>query len=127
MNTEAKTPSVDVFEFEISADRGLEEALEVAVSQKKNISLWKEDKGVLKFGYGGSDSSKNWIPFLGTPTTQELSRLIIDWLKKQEYGNEPDLDGSCNKGWQVTSHKDIYSNDWQHVFSVKPCWIKYHK
>lgn len=126
MNTATthKTPSVDVFDFEMAGDNGLVPMLEVAMSQKK-ISVWKESNGSLMFGYG--PAGKDWIPFLGTPTTEELSRVIIDWLKKQDYKAEPDLDGSCSKGWQVSNRGVSFYQDWQHVFSVRPCWIEYHK
>lgn len=127
MNTTVKrTPSVDVFEFTMSGNNSLEKMLEVATSQAKEITSWKESDGFLIFGRGSSFED-GWIPFLSSPTTDELSRLIIVWLKKQDYGMEPDMDGHCSKGWQVSNKAGFNFYDYKSVFAVSPCWIEFHK
>lgn len=127
MNTATRqTASADVFEFKMSGNKALEKMLDVATSHTTEITVWKEKDGLLIFGKGKSFED-GWIPFLSSPTNDELSRLIIEWLKKQEYGMEPDIDGHCSKGWQISNQVGFNYWDYKSVFSVAPCWIEYHK
>lgn len=50
------------------------------------------------------------------------------WLAEQDYGPEPDHDGSNHKGWRM------FTEDWGHVFhdryavcGIVPCWAWYGK
>lgn len=63
-----------------------------------------------------------WQAFLIPPKTGELARIIGEWLKNQDYGSEPNIDDSCEKGWSVYN-----TQQWDATFAVQPTWIEYHK
>jgi hypothetical protein len=57
-----------------------------------------------------------------------LLAFIREWLSQQDYGPEPDHDGSNGKGWRV------YNEAWTHVagdnyafLGVQPSWAWYGK
>lgn len=54
--------------------------------------------------------------------------LVRRWLDAADYGNEPDIDGSAEKGWRV------FNESWGHVHSyrsaicgIRPAWALYGK
>lgn len=78
------------------------------------ILLWNEEKGALPLPY-----------FL---ELEEAINFIKGWLKKAEYQEQPDHDGSNGKGWRV------FNEQWGHVaghhyaiVGIQPQWAMYGK
>ena len=82
-------------------------------------------------------SDKKSTPLMAKMEEAEaIADQIYAWLKTQDYGSEPDHDGSNHKGWRVTNkgpkikdglyypEHDSSSYD---VLCVSPHWIEYHK
>lgn len=56
---------------------------------------------------------------------EPLAEFIWGWLKSVDYGHEPDIDGSCGKGFEVGMPTD--HSFWQLMLIVEPEWMEYHK
>lgn len=77
-----------------------------------------------------------WTP-PETPTTTfpfkmaapQIAEFIHEWLKQSaDYGSEPDIDGSCERGWTVYTESWGHVNEqWEAFLAVKPTWILYGK
>lgn len=78
------------------------------------VLLWHEDHGSRK---------------LRSPLgAREAAEYAKRWLDKVNYGPEPDIDGSCEKGFRV------FTEAWGHVagrhyciVAVQPAWAMYGK
>lgn len=54
-----------------------------------------------------------------------LVNLITYWLKTQsKFDNEPDIDGSCKKGFEMEYR---WLNMWDYGIVVKPYWVEISK
>lgn len=66
------------------------------------------------------------LPF---PLEMEAAPAFVSgWLNSAEFGDEPDIDGSCGKGWRV------FNEAWGHVLgdyaafvAIQPAWAMYGK
>jgi hypothetical protein len=104
-------------EYHVTSDR----------SKEPTVSHWMEEDGRLIFLWSGTDGGNAFV----VPHTREmLVPLILSWLTKQDYGEEPDMDGSVSKGWRLKaapfllpSHKARFYMQ----FMVTPEWMEYHK
>ena len=73
-----------------------------------------------------------------------IADQIYAWLREQEYGQEPDTDGSNNKGFALTDRgplleqkpykydwgsgtHDTYDTSFYDFVCIRPCWITYGK
>ncbi len=95
---------------------------EVTVGDHKMLVLhwyYREGSGQTKFPY----------PF----KLEQLLPFITGWLENQDYGSEPDLDGSCSKGWSLFTNipyeqRKTINQAWDCVlFAVRPEWAEHHK
>ena len=65
------------------------------------------------------------------PRPMSMKRYIefaIEWLHKQDYGKEPDHDGSNGKGWRVFNESwGHVKSDWGGICAIQPVWAMYGK
>lgn len=62
-------------------------------------------------------------------TAEKLATIVEDWLEHIKYGRQPDIDGSCSKGFR------IYNEQWSYIhgcsdysfIAIKPEWAIHHK
>lgn len=95
--------------------------------KEATVSHWREADGKLIFSWS---ASANAHAFLVPHTRDMLIPLIIGWLEKQNYGNEPDMDGTVTKGWRLKSHYDLMPDiegRFYMSFTVEPHYCEYHK
>lgn len=58
----------------------------------------------------------------------DLVPLIKAWLSEQDYGRQPDHDGSNGKGWRVYNEGWTHVNgEWQAFAAIEPAWLEYGK
>ena len=84
------------------------------------VLLWYEDKSV-----DGHPVQK--LPFpLSSP--EMATQFAWSWLQSATYGEKPDTDGSCGKGWRVHSGwwKESYWSP-SAIIVVQPEWSVYGK
>lgn len=85
--------------------------------------------GRLIFHWSTKEARTNVFPI--GPTTMmipELQTMIEAWLKQADYGRQPDIDGSCRKGWRVYVETwGRVNGDWTAAFAVEPVWLEFHK
>lgn len=118
------------FRFDISCGP-LEESLKIAFYQHK-ATCWKfEGVGLerdrLIFAWH-QDNSPGYNPFVAPVGPEEAVTIVKSFLAKQDYGPEPDHDGSNKKSWR------IYNEEWGHVggnhyafAAVEPVWEMFGK
>lgn len=65
------------------------------------------------------------------PRAKNAKRLVDfawEWLQKQDYGREPDHDGSNGKGWRLFNEAwGHVKNDWAAFVAIQPAWAMYGK
>lgn len=86
--------------------------------------------GRLIFHWANHKESKSDIFPIGPSTMQaiDLESMIVNWLKEADYGPQPDIDGSCRKGWRVYIETwNRINGDWTAAFAVEPVWLEFHK
>jgi len=84
------------------------------------------EKGLIFFWTAGLDKNIVKLPFkLDAIGAADFARR---WLAEQDYGREPDHDGSNGKGWR------LYNNSWSRVegysgsiVAILPNWAWYGK
>lgn len=117
----------DTFRFRFCSDKeadfalamrlgfGKQKATHYAVTKTHGMTLyWIKADGSLELPYAMEIDAV--IPF------------VWNWLKNASYSEEPDMDGSVNKGY------DIFNEQWGHVnkqyeaiMAIRPTWIEYGK
>jgi hypothetical protein len=104
-------------EYHVTSDR----------AKEPTVSHWLEEDGKLIFLSSGTDGGNAFV----VPHTREmLIPLIGAWLAKQEYGEEPDIDGSVSKGWRLKSAPFLLPDHkarFYMQFFVQPAYLEYHK
>jgi len=71
---------------------------------------------------------KDTIPLPYPMSFKECADLAWGWLQKQEYGSEPDHDGSNEQGWSVFNEAwGMVDNSHGAIGAVTPQWIWYGK
>lgn len=126
----------DNFKIDIAWEGDLRKAMEIAFSRYSNVKAYKIDpkKGLMffwfyeepKYGETGNRSGSIALPF--KMDAAGAADFATRWLAEQDYGREPDHDGSNAKGWR------IYNDEWSRVdgyaysiCAIKPCWMEYGK
>ena len=78
------------------------------------ILLWEEERGTLPLAYPHD--------------LKEATRFVFGWLRRADYGPEPDHDGHNQKGFRV------FNEQWGHVagycyaiVGIQPAWAMYGK
>ena len=118
-------------------------ALTIAMSHShvadKGCWGWGEhpEKGLILFAHPLSGRTKDLFPSNPFPTRLRLDQvvpMVKQWLSVQQYGREPDHDGSNSKGWHVFTESyggilltDGYQNSWEAICAIKPVWIEHGK
>ncbi len=104
-------------EYHITSDR----------SKEPTVSHWMEEDGKLIFLWSGTSGGN---AFMVPHTREMLIPLIMSWLSKQDYGHEPDIDGSVSKGWRLRAAPLLLSDHparFYIQFMITPEWCEYHK
>jgi zinc transporter ZupT len=62
-------------------------------------------------------------------THADAASFTHRWLQESaSYSNEPDIDGSCGKGWRVfTDSLGHVDGIWQSIVAIEPVWAMYGK
>lgn len=120
----------DNFKFDIAGGGSLKNALTIAFSQTKKAVGWRVDiregksNRLLFYKY----SSDKMTPFPAPLDQDQTETVIQSWLDDYSFGQAPDIDGNCGKGFHV------YNEDWNQVnheyqafFAVEPYWEMYGK
>lgn len=149
------------FNLESSDPKHLEMAFEILLDADKSIThyqivdnkrlnfwsflTWNQSKGRSEIERDLSRYNLDPIPAIlpFEPDPIDLCNLTKAWLKKADYGDEPDHDGSNTRfGFLITNRsgyhrafgRDAYFNDpfinlgWGHgVICVEPRWAEHHK
>lgn len=58
---------------------------------------------------------------------EQLLPFIMGWLENQDYGEEPDLDGHCTRGWRLFNTQGITHGFGGGSFAIQPVWAEHHK
>lgn len=118
----------DNFEFRITG-ASLEKSLDIATTQWKKVTGWSVDKDGKRLILYWTDCNYPDYHTLPAPLRgTALVEFVRSWLESVEYGPEPDIDGSCGKGWTV------YNESWGQVagrlqafIAIEPTWLLYGK
>lgn len=71
------------------------------------------------------DENNNSIKLPYPFNIDQCIEFVWGWLQNADYGPEPDINGSCSKGWKIGGSK---GGGWSHViFTVEPVWAEHHK
>lgn len=87
-------------------------ALSYKIDDNELIMYWSEDEGT------------------SLPYAMRVDGVIDfawNWLKSITYSNPPDTDGSCSKGWKVSTRQDFDSYENYYMFSVTAEWMVHSK
>lgn len=133
--------AMDNFEVKVVA-RGpeiLRHTMELALCHYRTIVSFTEvqintaQKALVFHWFYNGNQSQSKFPY--AMELEELVPFTLGWLRAQNYGSEPDLDGHCTKGWYLfTSDLSAYDSKnpliqaWHNVaFAVRPEWAEHHK
>lgn len=122
----------DDFRFDI-AGAPLKDSLAIASLAQKHVTGWSvesaPDKNIkrLVLFWRASGAATNFITPVATNGDAVLE-MVTGWLKSTDYNNEPDLDGSVDKGSRV------YNEQWGFVggnhsafVAIEPHWLTFGK
>jgi hypothetical protein len=124
---------MDNFGLEVTA-RGsdvLELMVYIAMADHLEMRAYKEDVGpndiprLVFYWHYEPSTDKDVVPFPYPHKLPQVLSFLSGWLQQVEYGDQPDLDGSCSKGWRVTNQG---FGGWSYAtFAVEPIWAEHHK
>jgi len=86
-----------------------------------------DDKSITLYYYTTSSSTKDIskLPFpLDKKGTEDF---LIAWLKQAKWDDEPDHDGSNEKGFKIVSKCKSFWEDAGKILTLSTDWIEYHK
>ncbi len=123
---------MDNFHIDITSvgDTALRYALGALLATKyarmETIVGWKDDpeKGLILYKH----KSDAMTPFLAALDLDALVPIISTWLAQQDYGREPDHDGSNSKGFRL--YNEVWGrigDDWASIGAIKPEWAWHGK
>lgn len=131
-----KEPAMDNFAIDITAEgqKILLKAFEIAFSQFSSTRAYRIDGNRLIFVWGAvkdrRDPALVEFPFkMDAPGAADFAGR---WLAEQDYGEEPDIDGSNHRGYRVFNEEgrvkliDGTTEDFA-VVAVEPVWAIYSK
>jgi hypothetical protein len=112
--------------FDVTSDSHLEEILKIAFVRHKKTKGWRIDGKRLLLSW--FNDGEKWNTFLTPLDDTAAVSPVIEWLKAQDYGPEPDVDGSILKGFRVYNESWGYIGDDHYAFvAIEPEWIVYGK
>jgi hypothetical protein len=115
---------MDNFEFRLCSygNNDLKEAIEFIMDNTTATHCLVED-GTLTFFWGkpGPQTPNFPVPL----DAEAVYPMAKKWLDEADYGEEPDIDGSCSKGFEMDGPpNDVWNKS---IFSLKPLWAHHHK
>jgi len=119
---------MDNFKIDITSDgrEGFDLAMQIAFQGRIKAIGWKEvaDKGIMLYW-----TKADGINLLPVPLDAAgSSDLVWLWLGGQDYGKEPDHDGSNGRGWRIYNEQwRRVNNEWEAFIAIKPAWAMYGK
>lgn len=96
-----------------------------------HLSFSTEDRNVyivpslIIYYVNEEDSNQKTLPFPTNLKAEEIEPIIMSWLKSIKYSSEPDIDGSCEKGFFLTT--EVIREGYFVSFMVQPAWLVYGK
>ena len=109
------------------------ERLEIAIGLVDNkytgYKIVPTLEGLPRFVLMIYESGQDRIPLPTALDAKTMARLILQWLnnlKDEDFGKQPDIDGSIKRGWKATTQL-IGIGDHSSVLSVEPKWIIFGK
>jgi len=121
---------MDNFSFSIQSDsiEDFELAMKLVFTRHEYVIAYKIDKDLGMILYGHSTKvPKNATYTLYLMDIKDTISFTWGWLKKVDYGREPDLDGDCKKGFRVSFEPWSNALDEKYMMIIKPVWALYHK
>lgn len=129
-----KLPSTNMDNFKVDVTaKGkeiLQHVIELLMSDYHQVIAYMEDDSPGNRGarrlhlYWYYDQNDNATKLLYPFNLEQCVEFVWGWLLNAELGSEPDIDGSCSKGWRIHNVK----GGWSHVtFVVEPVWAQHHK
>lgn len=119
------------FRFDITSDRNLEDILKIAFSRNSKAAGWRVEGKRLILSWHNETDYKNpgrWNAFITPMTAESVFSTVIEWLKAQDFGPEPDTDGHNKKGFRVYNESwGRVGNDPYAFVAIEPEWITYDK
>lgn len=89
------------------------------IRHPRMILYWTEPSETINKGY---------VPLPYRMSAEEVSHLAYGWLLRQDYGEEPDHDGSNGRGFAVYNESwEQVAHEWQAMCAVSPQWAWYPK
>ena len=83
----------------------------------------KDNKLVL---YWTKSSKATMFPFM--MNLDEIAVFVLGWLRSASYGQKPDIDGDCGKGWRIYNEDwGRVDGDWEAFCAIEPVWALYGK
>ena len=119
----------DNFHFDIQGGMSLlPAALEVAFYDHKGAKAWMRDDTARQFVFYWTDKDRDQANVFPLAIDTEMASLLVKgWLATVDYGRQPDIDGSCSKGFRITNRHASYPGDWSIMFVVEARWMEHHK
>jgi hypothetical protein len=97
---------MDNFHIDITSDRNIEVALELAMRGRKAIAFKKTPTTLVLFWADHPEAQLLPVAM----SADKIVTTVVEWLKTEaQYCPEPDTDGHCTKGWRVSC------DDWGHI------------
>lgn len=119
------------FRFDITTDRNLEDLLKIAFSRHSKASGWRVENGRLILSWHNEtayNKPAKWNAFMTPLDPAGVAPMVLEWLKGQDFGKEPDTDGHNKKGFRVYNESwGRIGNDPYAFVAIEPEWITYGK
>ena len=119
------TSGMDNFHIDVTSRGvdGLRKALSLMTEKVVGYSV-DPVKGMILYWKNTANSTA--LPY--HMTMEQAADMVWGWLATVPYGDKPDLDGSCSKGWRVYCERYGRINDDFYAFvAVQPVWAEHHK
>ena len=93
--------------------------------KQKIVGFTVDDNKFILFEY----PHEKMTPFPSPMSVDFVAAMIYEWLKTAEYSEEPDHDGSNERGWRLYKENWGRINKFGHgsIGAVEPMWIEYGK
>ena len=146
---------VDRFELITDTHEALVCAVKILLGWHSSVSHFRTGKDVDGHPYLILMWAEGDQPYRGQPLLAKMkdpsaiTDQLFAWLKEQEYGRQPDHDGSNGKGFYVSitgpiierkpnkyynkddgwskPMNDTYDTSFYDVLCIRPWWVEYHK
>lgn len=88
------------------------------------VSHWSYNDHKMDFGWHEEMGGEKLPYKIGI---KSIIPLVSGWLQTADYGPEPNIDGSCEKGWTLTNNIPYSRGSFYVSFRITPYWCEYHK